>query len=88
MLENALHTLEKWASPVAAIAARLGVLALQLPSDTIAEIMHFTAGMGDSGETYLVGPDLLMRSDSRFTEDSTILETTVDTGTVKLALAG
>ena len=66
----------------------LGVLALQLPTDTIKDIMHFTAGMGESGETYLVGPDFLMRSDSRFSADSTILATTVDTATVRRALEG
>ncbi len=66
----------------------LGVLALQLPSDTIGEIMHFTTGMGESGETYLVGGDLLMRSDSRFSNESTVLEKTVDTETVRLALEG
>jgi methyl-accepting chemotaxis protein len=66
----------------------LGVLALQLPSDTIREIMHFTGGMGESGETYLVGVDLLMRSNSRFSETPTVLSTEVDTETVRLALAG
>jgi len=68
--------------------ASIGVLALQLPSDTIASIMQFTEGMGESGETYLVGSDLLMRSNSRFAEQSTILTTTVATETVELALAG
>ncbi|MGI9291547.1 MAG: cache domain-containing protein [Gammaproteobacteria bacterium] len=67
---------------------RLGVLALQLPTDTIVDIMHFTAGMGESGETYLVGGDLLMRSDSRFADTSTVLETVVDTTTVQQALSG
>lgn len=67
---------------------RLGVLALQLPSDTIGEIMQFTAGMGESGETYLVGPDLMMRSSSRFSEQSTVLDTMVDTDTVRRALKG
>lgn len=66
----------------------IGVLALQLPSDTIAKIMQFTEGMGESGETYLVGSDLLMRSNSRFAEQSTILTTTVATPTVERALAG
>jgi methyl-accepting chemotaxis protein len=66
----------------------LGVLALQLPTDRIDSIMRFTAGMGDSGETYLVGEDLLMRSDSRFSDTSTILETRVETDSVKRALAG
>jgi hypothetical protein len=78
----------------AAIAMRdadeqvLGVLALQLPTDRIRAIMQFTAGMGETGETYLVGEDLLMRSDSRFSEDSTILRTRVDTESVRRALSG
>ena len=66
----------------------IGVLALQLPTKRIQDIMQFTAGMGDTGETYLVGEDLLMRSDSRFSETSTILRTKVDTETVHLALDG
>jgi methyl-accepting chemotaxis protein len=35
-----------------------------------------------------VGEDLLMRSDSRFDEDTSILEVTVDTNTVAKALLG
>jgi len=66
----------------------LGVLAMQLPTDRIRGIMHFKAGMGETGETYLVGRDLLMRSDSRFSSGSTILETRVDTDTVRRALDG
>ena len=66
----------------------LGVIAFQLPTGRITEIMHHDEGMGESGETYLVGPDLLMRSNSRFSEDSTILQTTVDTVTVGKALDG
>lgn len=66
----------------------LGVFAMQLPTDRIQSIMHFTAGMGESGETYLVGTDLLMRSDSRFSKKSTILQSRVDTETVQIALKG
>jgi methyl-accepting chemotaxis protein len=66
----------------------LGVLAIQIPADRINEILQVTAGMGESGETYAVGADLLMRSDSRFSEDSTTLKTRVDTETVQRALAG
>ncbi len=66
----------------------IGVLALQLPTDRILGIMTYTSGMGDSGETYLVGEDLLMRSNSRFAAESTILDQKVDTPTVKLALDG
>ena len=42
----------------------IGVLAMQLSNDGINEITLERAGLGDSGETYLVGPDGLMRSDS------------------------
>ncbi|MGI2257898.1 methyl-accepting chemotaxis protein [Shewanella sp. GXUN23E] len=41
----------------------LAVAVLQLSLDEINNIMGQRAGMGDSGETYLVGPDLRMRSD-------------------------
>ena len=65
-----------------------GVLALQLSIEKLDKVMQVTAGMGDTGETYLVGPDLLMRSDSRFFSTSTILKTKVDTLPVKMAMKG
>ncbi|MDX9819292.1 MAG: cache and HAMP domain-containing protein, partial [Desulfococcus multivorans] len=40
------------------------VVALQVSQDAINRIMLQRAGMGKTGETYLVGPDKLMRSDS------------------------
>jgi methyl-accepting chemotaxis protein len=40
------------------------VVALQLPLNAINRIMQLRDGMGETGETYLVGPDLRMRSDS------------------------
>jgi methyl-accepting chemotaxis protein len=40
------------------------VVALQLSLEAINEIMQQRTGMGETGETYLVGPDKLMRSDS------------------------
>ncbi|MBT5659282.1 MAG: methyl-accepting chemotaxis protein [Rhodospirillaceae bacterium] len=66
----------------------LGVLAFQMPIAKINNIMQATAGMGESGESYLVGDDKLMRSDSRFSEESTILQSKVDTETVTLAHEG
>jgi len=65
-----------------------GVLVFQMPIDRINGQMQASAGMGESGETYLVGEDFLMRSDSRFSEESTILQTKVETETVRAALAG
>lgn len=67
-----------YGSPAAFIAAPiydrsqfLGVLAIQLPVDEINNVMTGNQnwardGLGNTGETYLVGPDYLMRSVSRF----------------------
>ncbi len=41
------------------------VVALQVPLDRINALMQETTGLGQTGETYLVGPNKLMRSDSR-----------------------
>jgi methyl-accepting chemotaxis protein len=38
---------------------------MQVDPDSINAIMTESTGMGSTGETYLVGPDFLMRSDSR-----------------------
>lgn len=40
------------------------IVALQMPLDAVNEIMNARAGMGETGETYVVGPDKRMRSDS------------------------
>lgn len=42
----------------------IAVMALQLSLKAINDIMQQRDGMGETGETYLVGPDKLMRSDS------------------------
>ena len=41
----------------------IGVLALQISISGINQIMGVRTGLGETGETYLVGPDYLMRSD-------------------------
>jgi methyl-accepting chemotaxis protein len=77
------------AVPVLGVGGDLiGVMAVQVPTERIQEIMQFTAGMGRTGETYLVGGDLLMRSDSRFSDESTTLEVRIESDTAKRALAG
>ena len=58
-------------SPIAQNGKTIGVLVMQLPLDRIDNIMTHhqdwvEAGFGLSGETYLVGADTLMRSNSRF----------------------
>jgi methyl-accepting chemotaxis protein len=52
------------ASPIFRGAEKIGVLIFQFPLDVLNAIMKQRAGMGESGETYLIGNDFLMRSDS------------------------
>ncbi|MBT4889574.1 MAG: HAMP domain-containing protein, partial [Rhodospirillales bacterium] len=53
------------ASPVFnAFGLKSGVLIFQMPLDAISNVMSERAGLGKTGETYLVGQDMLMRSNS------------------------
>lgn len=59
------------AAPIFNKSKFLGVLAFQLPVNEINNVMTGNRnwksdGLGETGETYLVGPDYLMRSVSRF----------------------
>ena len=59
------------AAPISLNGSKKGVLIFQMPVDRINQIMTFEkkwmeAGLGDSGEAYLVGPDKRLRSESRF----------------------
>ena len=59
------------ATPIFDGGKKLGVLIFQMPVDEINRIMTHDekwaeAGLGDSGEVYLVGDDMKMRSMSRF----------------------
>ncbi|MCG6202493.1 methyl-accepting chemotaxis protein [Psychromonas antarctica] len=73
------------------------IVALQLSLDSINEIMQQREGMGETGETYLVGSDKLMRSDSFLDPKGhsvnasfagNIKNNGVDTEAVKDALSG
>jgi HAMP domain-containing protein len=66
------------------------LLVISVSIDAINEIMitnDSLSGLGQSGETYLVGSDYLMRSTSRFLPAS-ILRTRVETPAARYALAG
>jgi methyl-accepting chemotaxis protein len=52
------------ASPIFAGEQKVGILIFQFPLDTLNGIMKERTGMGKTGETYLVGSEMLMRSDS------------------------
>ncbi len=72
------------------------VLAMQIALEEINAIMQERAGMGETGETYLVGPDHLMRSDSYLDPENHSVEASfanpelgdVDTEAAREALAG
>jgi two-component system NtrC family sensor kinase len=71
-----------------ASGSMIGTIVFEMPVDRINRVMNVGSGLGRTGETFIAGPDLLMRSDSRFSAESTILARRVDSGPVKAALEG
>ncbi|PCJ60944.1 MAG: hypothetical protein COA79_07755 [Planctomycetota bacterium] len=61
------------ASPIFDGTKKIGVLIFQMPIDKINNVMKEKSGLGDTGETILVGPDYLMRSDSLLDANHSIL---------------
>ncbi len=66
----------------------MGVLIFHLAFRQINDMMSKRPGLGKTGETYLVGEDKLMRSNSRFVEGSTAYQLRVDTEGVREAMKG
>ncbi len=66
----------------------MGAVAFQMPIERLDGLMHNNSGLGETGETYIVGEDHLMRSDSRFSKESTILKRTIKTAPVLAAFNG
>ena len=73
------------------------IVVLKLPLSAINNVVQESTGMGETGETYLVGPDFRMRSDSMMDQENhsmaasfagSIEETGVDTEATRLALNG
>jgi putative methionine-R-sulfoxide reductase with GAF domain len=75
------------AAPIYEAGRVVGVFAVQVPLDRITAIMQERTGLGETGETFLVGEDKLFRSESYFTPDS-LLKVKVDTISSNSALAG
>ncbi|NBD36204.1 MAG: GAF domain-containing protein, partial [Chloroflexi bacterium] len=72
----------------------VGVIILELNPQQINELMIERTGLGETGETYLIGQDYLFRNDSRFLSElgveTTILNETIvaDTAAVRGAFDG
>lgn len=84
------------AYPISHQGELITVIALQLSIERINAIMQQREGMGDTGESYLVGPDKLMRSDSFLDPDGhsvlasfagNVTENGIDSVSVNRALA-
>lgn len=81
-------------SPIYQGDSQVGMLIYRPPFEQINSVMQQVTGLGEGGDSYLVGADGLLRSDSRFTAElgvaSTILTPQVraQTQAVQEALAG
>ena len=77
-----------FAAPVFSGAERIGAVAFQISNERINTVVADNHGLRGSGETYIVGADLMMRTDSRFSDASTILRQKVDTEAAKAVASG
>jgi diguanylate cyclase (GGDEF)-like protein/PAS domain S-box-containing protein len=82
-------------SPIKDNDEMIGILLLEMPSSAINDIMHYRDGMGQTGESYAVGEDDLLRSDSYLKEEFSVLNSFkypdtyfVKTDSTKKALSG
>lgn len=67
---------------------KIGVIAYQMPISRINTIMTLGEGLQKTGEAYIIGTDALMRSQSSFAEQNTILKTKIETVSARNALKG
>ena len=75
------------AAPVFNGKTLVGVIAFKMPTHAIGAMMDTRLGLGESGETFFVGTDHLMRNDSPFSGANDVLVTAFDTPDVDAALA-
>jgi len=66
----------------------MGVLAVEMPVAAINAMMQNKDNLGQTGESFFVGEDYLMRSDSSFSEPDDILSTRYENPIVTAALGG
>jgi methyl-accepting chemotaxis protein len=65
-----------------------GALVVRLNPNKINEILSLGEGSGESTEIYIVGRDRLMRSQSRFDKNSTVLKARIDASPLDGAFSG
>ncbi|MCF8303539.1 MAG: response regulator [Bacteroidales bacterium] len=57
---------------------RIGMIGIQIRMDELNKIIQEDVGLGETGVAYIIGEDLLMRSSTRFRNDSVILSKRVN----------
>ena len=75
------------ATPIYSGKTMLGVLAFRMPETGIAAILDSRLGLGETGETLLVGSDGLLRNNSPFTEADDRMATAYAAASVDAALS-
>ncbi|MFQ5688175.1 MAG: cache domain-containing protein [Candidatus Scalindua sp.] len=75
-------------APVFEAESLLGVIVIEIPFAHLDTMLTQRAGMGQTGEMYLVGEDGLMRSNSRFSTKPTMRKREVNTEATKEAFEG
>ncbi len=76
------------ASPARVDGKTIGAVAVLLPAGPLVRLLAREPGASSSTETYLVGADKKMRSDSPFEKESTFLVKSLDSEAVRESLAG
>ncbi|WP_010141148.1 methyl-accepting chemotaxis protein [Oceanicola sp. S124] len=66
--------------------APMGAVIYNLPADRINQIMNDATGLGETGEAYVVGSDLVLRSNSRFETGPRMLETIAENQALREAV--
>ncbi|MCI5142743.1 MAG: HAMP domain-containing protein, partial [Candidatus Electrothrix sp. ATG1] len=84
------HNVAYFSTPMFSADQTPGLLLFRLQDNALDSIMKDTTGLGETGESYLVGMDGMFRSNSRHFEESTIASPSflVDTESIVYALAG
>jgi len=76
------------ATPIFNNKKAIGVLAFELSSEQFNSVFNNRIGLGETGETMLVGADFLLHNDSPFTDGNDILKTQYHTPQIDAALGG
>ncbi|MEM7627596.1 MAG: methyl-accepting chemotaxis protein, partial [Planctomycetota bacterium] len=75
-------------APVFYNGSKVGCAVFQAPVDNINAAMNETAGLGETGQTLLVGQDKTLRSQDRFSDEGTILTASRDNAAVAALFTG